>query len=99
MRDRPWIPGALAALGILAILAAVGTDSLPLVGFWIVSSLAVAWIWRTSGRIIRTGLALALLPTCVLMTFEGGLFLLPAVFALVWATLGPRHHRAETPVR
>jgi len=90
LRDRPWISGVLAGLGIVAILVVVGTSSLPLVGFWIVVSLGVGWIWKTSGRVIRVGLSVALVPACVLMTFEGGLFLLPAAFALAGSTLARR---------
>lgn len=97
MRDRPWISGVLAALGMLAILVLVGISFLPLVGFWLVVSLGVGWIWRTSGRVLRVGLSLALLPMCVLMTFEGGLFFLPAAFALAGSTLA-RKRRFEAPL-
>jgi hypothetical protein len=97
MRDRPWISGVLAALGMLAILVLVGPSSLPLVGFWLAVSIGVGWIWRTSGRVLRVALCLALPPLCVLMTFEGGLLFLPAAFALAGSTFA-RKRRVEAPL-
>ncbi len=81
---------------MLVILVLEGTDSLPLVGFWLVASIGVGWIWRTSGRVIRVGLSVALIPACVLSAFEGGLFLLPAAFALAGSSFAPRKRRASS---
>jgi hypothetical protein len=97
MRDRPWISGVLAALAMLALLVLAGTSSLPLVGFWLAVSIGVGWMWRTSGRVLRVGLSLALVPLCVLMTFEGGLLFLPAAFALAGSSLA-RKRRVEAPL-
>ena len=86
MRDRPWIPAVLAGLGIVGLLAVHGGSGFARAIFWVVACLVVAWLWRSSGRVIRWAVAIATLPACIVMTFEGGLFLLPAALALFVVT-------------
>jgi hypothetical protein len=91
MRDRPWIPAVLAGLGIVGLLAVQGGSGIARALFWVVASLVVAWLWRGSRRPIQWVVAVATLPACIVMTFEGGLFLLPAAIALFVVTFaGPR---------
>jgi hypothetical protein len=74
------VPAALAFAGPAFLVVATGGGFWPLaVGWWAVA-LIVASIKRRRARI---GVAIAFLPICVVTTFEGGLFMLPAVIALL----------------
>ena len=82
----------------VVILAAVGWDAYWLVVAWGVAALVIAF----GARVVRAPLAraavcAALVPLCVLLTFEGGLFFLPAVVALLLATLQQWRTRRHIP--
>lgn len=84
MRDRYervylW-PAVLAFAGPAFLVVATRGNFWPLAVGWWVGSLVVASIKK---RGVRIGVTVALLPICVLATFEGGLFMLPAVLALL----------------
>jgi hypothetical protein len=72
----------LAIAGCLAILVAVGRDSAPLAGAWFVATWIIAALWLNVPA-MRMALAIVLLPACVVLTWEGGLFFVPAVLALL----------------
>lgn len=85
----------LAAAGIVAVLLFTD-DPLPTAGFWVVVSLTIGWIWRTSGGVIRRVLVVALLAGCVVTALQGGLFFIPAVLALGSTIFRPRRYRAKS---
>lgn len=74
------LPAVLAFVGPVFLVLVTGGGFLPLAIGWWIASLTLACI---KSRRTRMGLAVALLPICVLTTFEGGLFMLPAVVALL----------------
>ena len=71
-----------------AILLGVGWDSLPLVALWAAAFVgafaAAAFFRRPLLRVMPVGL---LLVACPVLTFEGGLFFIPAFAVLLVATL------------
>jgi len=88
MSTLAWLSLGLFAAGEAAIFLAVGVASWPLVVAWALGALLVALAGRfIHGRLERSVLTGLLLPACVLLTFEGGLFFLPAVCALFVAQL------------
>jgi len=73
------------------MLAAVGPDSAPLVVAWVAAAIGVVLGGRLVHRRGRTIGAAALCVLCVLLTWEGGLFFLPAAASLLLAeTLSAR---------
>jgi hypothetical protein len=74
------VPLALAALGIGAATVLTGGAFWPFALAWIAAVCAVALLLR----VVRHPVALAVpaAVACVLFTFEGGLFLLPAAISL-----------------
>jgi hypothetical protein len=95
-----WIALALALAGGAGILAVVGRDGLPLVLGWLVAlgiCAAAACLMRSRPRRIVAAIALPLaVPACLLLTFEGGWFFLPALLAFLWGEAEPelRRYRA-----
>jgi hypothetical protein len=90
------IAAALFVAAEVVVLAAVGRDAVWLVVAWGVAALVVA----IGARAVRSSLArllvcAALVPVCILLTFEGGLFFVPAAVALLLAAVlelrGTRH--------
>jgi hypothetical protein len=82
MRGFGLIPVTLAGTGWLTILALVGPGAWPLLVLWLLAIALVTWVWSRVPPVVRVALALVLLPLCVLFTWEGGLFFLPAALAL-----------------
>jgi hypothetical protein len=78
------------AAGCVLIFALVGPESWPLVLGWLAASLLVGLLWERLAPSFRLALAVGLLPVCVLLTWEGGLFLLPSVIALTAASISGR---------
>jgi hypothetical protein len=74
------LPATLAFAGPTFLLVATGGRFWPLALGWWGASLVVASI---KSRRTRIGLTIGLLPICVLATFEGGLFMLPAAITLL----------------
>jgi hypothetical protein len=88
------LPTGLVVAACIAIVSLVGSDSLPLVAGWLVGALVIGALWTALPR-LRLTLSIALLPLCVLLTWEGGLFFLPAAVALLGISIAePRAHRA-----
>lgn len=84
----------LALAGCLLILVSVGPESWPLVLGWLGASVAIGLAWSRLTQTLRLGLAVSLLPMCVLLTWEGGLFFLPSAVALILASLRGRRSLA-----
>jgi hypothetical protein len=80
------------AVAACVLLVSLAPGSWPLVLLWALASVLVGVVWERLVS-IRLALAVALLPLCVLLTFEGGLFLIPSVIALIVASI-PGHRRA-----
>ncbi len=94
------VVSALVLAGLGVVLASVGTASWPLLlgwgAGWLV--LAAALHALADRHWVRLGAALVLVPLCVVLTFEGGLFFLPAAAALVaFEALGLRSPPAGRP--
>ena len=93
-----WLVGTAVVAWLaseVVILYAVGWVSWPVVLGWALAAGVVAIV----ARVLPTGwprvlAAAALLPLCVLLTWEGGLFMLPAAFALLGAALVEWSERA-----
>jgi hypothetical protein len=81
------IAAGFALLGCLLILVSVGPQSWPLVLGWLVGTLAVGLVWQQLPQAFKLGFAVFLLALCVLVTWEGGLFFVPSVVALIVASL------------
>jgi hypothetical protein len=79
---------AFALAGCLLIPLSVGPESWPLAAAWLAASLAIGLIWSRLAHAFRFGLAVALLPLCILLTWEGGLFFVPSAVALILASRG-----------
>lgn len=90
MKGVRAIAAALAAAGCLLIFTLVGPDSWPLVLFWLVVSIVVGLVWVRLAPACRLALAVGLLLVCVLLTWEGGLFFVPSVIALIVAAIPGR---------
>jgi hypothetical protein len=84
------IAAVLVAVGCALIFTLVGPKSWPLVLGWLAASLLVGLLWGRLAHSFRLALAIGLLPVCVLLTWEGGLFLLPSVIALTVASIPGR---------
>jgi hypothetical protein len=65
----------------------------PLVAGWLPASVIVGFLWSRLTPTWRLALAFGLIPLCVLLTWEGGLFFVPAAIALIIASI-PRRHSA-----
>ena len=82
---------ALFAVAEGVNLIAVGWDALPLVAAWGAAALVLAllahFVRAPNARLLVSA---ALLPLCVLLTFEGGLFFVPAAAVLLLAALRDR---------
>ena len=89
------LPLLLALAGCLAILVAVGLDSVPLAGAWLGATWLIAVLWLRA-PVVRLPLAIVLLPACVVLTWEGGLFFVPAAMALIGVSLIERGRRLAT---
>lgn len=85
------IAAGLAVAGCASVFAAVGLESWPLVLCWLAAAGVIGLIWSRVPPVLRLALALPLLPLCVLLTFEGGLFFVPSVIALIVASVATRH--------
>jgi predicted branched-subunit amino acid permease len=88
MRTRPSpyaIPGLLAVSGLGVLLGATGGAFWPFALAWLVAILALITLTKTiaSSRSWRAALAAVVVVACPVLTFEGGLFLLPAALALL----------------
>jgi len=84
---------ALFVAGEVFILAAVGVESWPVLAGWALVALVVAGVTRLVRRpALRIILSALLLPACVITTFEGGLFFVPAAAALFLAAVMDRAH-------
>jgi hypothetical protein len=90
------VPGVLASAGPAFLVAVTGRGFLPLAVAWWAAAVAVAAV--RSGA-VRLRVCLALIPICVLTTFEGGLFMLPAVAAMCAIELGRGSARASRSAR
>ena len=87
---------ALFVAGEVFILAAVGVESWPVLVGWVVVALVVAAVTRLVRRpALRIILATLLLPACIITTFEGGLFFVPAATALLLAAVMDLRHRGH----
>jgi Zn-dependent protease with chaperone function len=99
LRAVPW----LLALGCLAILAAAtGSAVWPLIAVWLAVLALVSRLGRLglpSSRRQRAAFAAGLLPVLFLLTFEGGLFLIPADVAWLAIEVADRSERAGAPTR
>jgi hypothetical protein len=88
------VAAILAAAGCVVIFAGVGPQSWPFVLGWVAASLVVAIAWEILAPALRLALALVLLPACVVLTWEGGLFFVPSAIALVVASVPVRRNAA-----
>jgi hypothetical protein len=95
MRDRYGavylLPAALAFVGQAILVSATHGGFFPFALAWCVVSVVIALI---GSRAARIGVTVLLIPICVLTTFEGGLFMLPAAVSIlvidaVKASAGP----------
>jgi hypothetical protein len=79
------VVGALVVATMLFILIGVGLVSWPVLLGWSVGWAVVGGVVRALLRfpVVRLAFALVLVPLFVLLTFEGGLLMLPALLALV----------------
>lgn len=90
MKGMREAAAGLALAGCLLILVSVGPESWPLVLGWLGASLVIGFAWTRLTQTFRLGLAVSLLPVCVLLTWEGGLFFAPSAVALILASLRRR---------
>ena len=69
--------------GIVAMLAATGGGAWPLALGWAAAGALLALLWRRLAARpgVRAGVAGALLVALVVLTWQGGLFLVPAALA------------------
>ena len=78
---RVYLLPALLALAALALLMVLTEGAFwPLAILWLLCAAVVGVIRNRRWRVIVT---VALIPVCVLTTFEGGLLMLPAVLTLL----------------
>ena len=77
------VPALLWAAGVLALPALTGGAAWPLALGWAAAGGMLALVWRTLAARPRARAAAgaAVIPVLVLLTFEGGLFLIPAALA------------------
>lgn len=79
------VAASLALAGIV-FLVAIGASLIGTVWFAVTALVAAGtWALRGTPRWLRILLAAALVPALVILTFEGGLFFVPAAFALALA--------------
>ena len=91
---------AMFVAGEAAILLAAGLDAWPLLVAWGLGALVVLLGARLfHGRLERAVLSGLLMPACVLLVFEGGLFFLPAAVTLFVATVRDGHQTRHFRVR
>jgi hypothetical protein len=88
MRTRlsPYaIPGLLAVIGLAVPLVATRGAFWPLSLAWVVAIVVLIAARKTiaSSRSARVAVAAVVVVACPILTFEGGLFLLPAALALL----------------
>lgn len=92
------LASALALAGIILMVVLTGGDALPIGLAWAAGSLVVAGLWAVlRKRAERILLALILIVACVVLGWEGGLFMLPAALVLLGEALSG--HRAAPPRR
>jgi hypothetical protein len=91
------LPLALPALGIGAATVLTGGAFWPFALAWIAAAGVVALLLRVVRRPIAIAVPAA--AACVLFTFEGGLFLLPAAISLALVDASPeaRSDRSALP--
>jgi hypothetical protein len=98
MSSVAWLSVALFAAGEAAIFLAVGPASWPLLVAWALGALVVLLGARlVHGRLPRSIWSGLLMPACLLLVFEGGLFFLPAAVAVFLAAV--RDGRTGRPLR
>ena len=99
---RVWRAASIAlwAAAEAVIVAAVGSAALPLLAAWAAAAGVVAIVGALlPGRAARLGAAIPLLGAMIVLTFEGGLFFVPATIALiVAAALSGSETSSETGV-
>src|SRR5437867_4308905 len=88
-------PPLLALAACLSILLGVGPGSWPLLVGWLAAIILVATVWEAA-PVVRVGMAIALIPLCILLTWEGGLFFVPSAAALVILAVVERRPRPAT---
>jgi hypothetical protein len=78
-----WVPALLWAAGLLALPALTGGAAWPLALGWAAAGAVLSLVWRALAARPRARAAAgaAVIPVLVLLTFEGGLFLIPAAVA------------------
>src|SRR3954470_15556777 len=83
-RGRYALPAGLAVAGLAAMILATGGDAWPLALAWAAVAVAFGWVWRwLPRRRARIIMGLVSAAALVALTWEGGLFLLPAAVAAV----------------
>src|SRR3954454_11576600 len=77
------VPALLWAAGVLTLPLLTAGAAWPLALGWAAAGLFLALAWRNLGASPRSraSASAALIPVLVLLTFEGGLFLVPAAIA------------------
>jgi len=94
MADARTTAGMLAVAACAAIFVLVGPASWPLVVSWLAATGLIALIWQHLAPFLKLALAITFVPLCILLTFEGGLFFLPAAAASIVAAMAERHRAA-----
>lgn len=94
------IPGVLALAGPAVLVGATRGAFLPFALGWWLLAVVIALLRHRRARIAAT---IALIPICVVTTFEGGLFMLPAALSLLLIDVSRRRtglrDRAPEPSR
>ena len=74
------VPAILALAGPAFLVAVTWGGFLPFaLGWWALAFLVA----QIRSPVARIGVGVVLLPVCVLLAFEGGLYMLPAVFTML----------------
>jgi hypothetical protein len=86
LSQLPWV---LAVLGLAIPMIGSGFIGWPLAVGWSVLLVALWWVRPLGGvdRFTRIGIGLAAIGMLVVLTFEGGLYLIPAAVAWLWISL------------
>ena len=98
MSALPKLALGLFVAAEVAIVAAVGWEALGLAAFWLVGA-AVVWAGAhlVRARLVRVAACAGLIAGCVVLTFEGGLFFLPAALVLLVAAMRDRQTDRRVP--
>jgi len=93
VKPAAWTAGILAAVAIALLLpfALAFPSAWILVAGWAVGAVVVGIAWRQLHGNARLLMAIVLIPFCILLTWEGGLVLVPAALALVVAAVLDPH--------